>query len=183
MESTTHRCSLVRMSRSRWPEEPRSREPVATSCSPASGSRHCRSRARSHNKHWPSCIRTSAGRLCYNLTAVPAAALGFVPPWLAALGMSLSSLVVILNALRIGRDVSENPAASTTARSALVVQRTLRHEHRARHAGFVRHPAAGLPQLSSSGPSITISSTTWTRRGCCRSMMIRRELRDDESRQ
>jgi Cu2+-exporting ATPase len=30
--------------------------------------------------------------------------LGFVPPWLAALGMSLSSLCVIGNALRIGRD-------------------------------------------------------------------------------
>lgn len=41
--------------------------------------------------------------LFYNLTAVPLAALGFVPPWLAALGMSLSSLCVILNALRIGR--------------------------------------------------------------------------------
>ncbi|MBW7930986.1 MAG: cadmium-translocating P-type ATPase [Gammaproteobacteria bacterium] len=41
--------------------------------------------------------------LAYNLTAMPFAALGFVPPWLAALGMSLSSLVVILNALRIGR--------------------------------------------------------------------------------
>lgn len=41
--------------------------------------------------------------LGYNLVAMPFAALGFVPPWLAALGMSLSSLVVILNALRIGR--------------------------------------------------------------------------------
>jgi len=41
--------------------------------------------------------------LIYNLSAVPLAALGFVPPWLAALGMSLSSLGVILNALRIGR--------------------------------------------------------------------------------
>lgn len=41
--------------------------------------------------------------LFYNLTAVPLAALGFVPPWLAALGMSLSSLCVTLNALRIGR--------------------------------------------------------------------------------
>ena len=57
--------------------------------------------------------------LCYNLAAVPLAALGFVPPWLAALGMSLSSLVVILNALRIGRGVSANPAASTTARSCV----------------------------------------------------------------
>jgi Cu2+-exporting ATPase len=38
----------------------------------------------------------------YNAAAVPLAALGFVPPWLAALGMSLSSLAVVLNALRIG---------------------------------------------------------------------------------
>jgi Cu2+-exporting ATPase len=41
--------------------------------------------------------------LAYNLVAVPLAALGFVPPWLAALGMSFSSLVVVLNALRIGQ--------------------------------------------------------------------------------
>src|SRR5204863_471854 len=40
--------------------------------------------------------------LCYNLAAVPLAALGFVPPWLAAIGMSASSLAVVLNALRIG---------------------------------------------------------------------------------
>jgi ATPase, P-type (transporting), HAD superfamily, subfamily IC/heavy metal translocating P-type ATPase len=38
----------------------------------------------------------------YNFAAVPLAALGFVPPWLAALGMSLSSVGVILNTLRIG---------------------------------------------------------------------------------
>jgi Cu2+-exporting ATPase len=42
--------------------------------------------------------------LLYNLTAMPLAALGFVPPWLAALGMSFSSLCVIGNALRIGRN-------------------------------------------------------------------------------
>ena len=40
--------------------------------------------------------------LGYNLATVPLAALGFVPPWLAALGMSASSLAVVLNALRIG---------------------------------------------------------------------------------
>jgi Cu2+-exporting ATPase len=41
--------------------------------------------------------------LAYNFGAMPLAALGLVPPWLAALGMSLSSLGVILNTLRIGR--------------------------------------------------------------------------------
>lgn len=41
--------------------------------------------------------------LIYNLSVVPLGALGFVPPWLAALGMSVSSLVVVVNALRIGR--------------------------------------------------------------------------------
>ena len=42
--------------------------------------------------------------LAYNLCAAPFAALGFVPPWMAGIGMSLSSLMVVLNALRIGRD-------------------------------------------------------------------------------
>jgi Cu2+-exporting ATPase len=39
----------------------------------------------------------------YNLGAVPAAALGLVPPWLAAIGMSLSSLLVVGNSLRLQR--------------------------------------------------------------------------------
>ena len=41
--------------------------------------------------------------LMYNFGAIPAAAMGLVAPWLAAIGMSLSSLVVVLNALRLVR--------------------------------------------------------------------------------
>ena len=41
--------------------------------------------------------------LGYNLCALPLAAAGLVPPWLAAIGMSISSLVVVLNAMRLGR--------------------------------------------------------------------------------
>jgi Cu2+-exporting ATPase len=37
----------------------------------------------------------------YNLIALPAAAMGYLAPWMAAVGMSLSSLLVVANALRL----------------------------------------------------------------------------------
>jgi len=37
----------------------------------------------------------------YNLLALPFAALGLIAPWMAALGMSASSLIVVANALRV----------------------------------------------------------------------------------
>jgi Cu2+-exporting ATPase len=40
----------------------------------------------------------------YNVLAIPAAALGYLNPWLSGLGMALSSAVVIANALRLRRN-------------------------------------------------------------------------------
>jgi len=55
-------------------------------------------------------IRQNLGwALAYNLVAIPAAALGHVTPWLAGIGMSVSSLLVVLNALRLSDFKSREP--------------------------------------------------------------------------
>ena len=49
-------------------------------------------------------VRQNLGwAIVYNAGALPLAAMGLVPPWLAAIGMSASSLIVVLNALRLSR--------------------------------------------------------------------------------
>ena len=49
-------------------------------------------------------IRQNLGwALAYNFSSLPLAALGIIPPWAAAIGMSLSSLGVVLNARRLTR--------------------------------------------------------------------------------
>jgi P-type Cu2+ transporter len=55
----------------------------------------------------------------YNLSALPLAAMGVIPPWLAAIGMSASSLLVVLNALRLGRTPAG--AGEPTRRAATAV--------------------------------------------------------------
>jgi Cu2+-exporting ATPase len=48
--------------------------------------------------------------LAYNATAIPLAALGFMPPWVAALGMAGSSILVMSNASRLLRASVPAPA-------------------------------------------------------------------------
>jgi Cu2+-exporting ATPase len=55
--------------------------------------RHCRAVIR-QNFTWA---------LGYNICAIPLAAMGYVQPWAAAIGMSLSSLLVVANSLRLNR--------------------------------------------------------------------------------
>jgi Cu2+-exporting ATPase len=51
------------------------------------------------------CRRIIRQNICwalgYNVMAVPLAAAGMVPPWAAAIGMSVSSLLVVTNSLRL----------------------------------------------------------------------------------
>ena len=45
----------------------------------------------------------------YNFLAVPVAAMGLIAPWGAAIGMSLSSLLVVVNAMRLRRGEDSEP--------------------------------------------------------------------------
>jgi Cu2+-exporting ATPase len=56
-----------------------------------------------------------AWAITYNLVALPLAATGWLAPWVAALGMSLSSLLVVANALRLkqGRAATQESLLKT----------------------------------------------------------------------
>ena len=79
-----------------------------------------------------------AWALGYNLVALPLAAAGAVPPWAAAIGMSLSSLAVAGNALRLGRA----PNASGT------------------HGTDTAHPSGGDEEGRSRGRGSTSTAVT-----------------------
>ena len=75
----------------------------------------------SHARRTLAVVRQNLGwATVYNAIAIPAAALGYVTPLLAAIGMSLSSLVVVLNALRLARlaGPGDAPAACPVPPSA-----------------------------------------------------------------
>jgi len=65
-------------------------------------------------------IRQNLGwAVVYKVVAIPLAAAGFVSPWVAAVGMSVSSLAVTLNAMRLA-----GPDRSVLARSAADLTRS-----------------------------------------------------------
>ena len=56
-----------------------------------------------------------AWSVVYNAASVPLAAAGWIPPWLAVIGMSLSSLAVIVNSLRIRAVAAPHPTTQESA--------------------------------------------------------------------
>ncbi len=66
-----------------------------------------------------------AWALSYNLSAVPFAAMGFITPWMAALGMSLSSLAVTLNATRLARQRQAGDIFAGEKQPARALDKTL----------------------------------------------------------
>ena len=57
--------------------------------------------------------------LAYNLVALPLAAMGMIAPWMAAIGMASSSLIVVGNALRLSRyKVARSPARQPSMQPA-----------------------------------------------------------------
>lgn len=55
----------------------------------------------------------------YNLVSLPLALGGWLPPWLAGLGMAASSLLVVGNALRVARAAADAQPDAAAARAAL----------------------------------------------------------------
>jgi P-type Cu2+ transporter len=55
--------------------------------------------------------------LAYNFSTIPLAAFGMIPPWIAAIGMSASSLLVMFNSLRLTRATDPVRAESSTVES------------------------------------------------------------------
>jgi Cu2+-exporting ATPase len=73
-------------------------------------------RARQTARHAMGVVRQNlAWAVTYNAVCVPLALFGWFPPWLAGLGMATSSLVVVLNALRIDRRPRREPLVTPEA--------------------------------------------------------------------
>lgn len=58
-------------------------------------------------------IQNFAWAFSYNIIAIPFAMAGYVTPWMAAIGMSLSSVIVVLNSRRLAKTPVPKSAKST----------------------------------------------------------------------
>ena len=69
--------------------------------------------ARATSRETMRIVRQNLGwAAAYNLVGVPMAMVGWMPPWAAGLGMAVSSLVVVANALRLTRAPAASPGAA-----------------------------------------------------------------------
>ena len=67
-----------------------------------------------------SVVRQNLGwAAAYNAVSIPLALMGWMPAWLAGLGMALSSLLVVANAARLARALPVAPAASDQSELAV----------------------------------------------------------------
>ncbi len=66
----------------------------------------------------------TAWAIGYNLLVLPLAASGWLAPWMAALGMSASSLVVVGNALRLSKSKAESKQALTATSKGVISNNT-----------------------------------------------------------
>jgi Cu2+-exporting ATPase len=64
---------------------------------------------------WQVIRENLAWAVAYNVLAIPAAIAGWVSPWIAGAGMGASSLIVVLNALRLLRCEPTTPASQEAA--------------------------------------------------------------------
>jgi len=82
-----------------------------------------------HARRTHSIVRQNLGwAFAYNLIAIPAAAFGHVTPLVAALGMSISSMVVVGNALRVARMTDRASEVTVAARDSAAIGRTAAHD-------------------------------------------------------
>jgi Cu2+-exporting ATPase len=88
-----------------------------------------------------------AWAVAYNVVALPFAIAGYVTPWLAGIGMGASSLIVVLNALRLTHDRTEDAGLRTWDSGRTQGRRTTAErasDEQTAEGAVPKHPAKSL---------------------------------------